>query len=55
MSLTYFFFNFVVTAVDNFEARKFLNSRCLLYMLPLFDSGYFGNKGHVDVILPDKT
>lgn len=36
--------NFVVNAVDNVKARLFVDSRCVWYHLPLFESGTLGTK-----------
>jgi len=39
----------VVTALDNVDARKYLDSRCVFYGKPMIDSGTQGTKGHVQV------
>ncbi|MBN3315778.1 UBA6 enzyme, partial [Atractosteus spatula] len=45
----------VVTALDNVEARRYVDSRCLSNRKPLLDSGTMGTKGHTEVIVPDLT
>uniref|UniRef100_A0ABM5GR12 Ubiquitin-like modifier-activating enzyme 6 n=1 Tax=Pogona vitticeps TaxID=103695 RepID=A0ABM5GR12_9SAUR len=45
----------VVTALDNVEARRYIDSRCLANLRPLLDSGTMGTKGHTEVILPHLT
>ena len=34
--------NIVVSAVDNFETRLYLDEKCVFYEKPLFNSGKFG-------------
>ncbi len=36
--------DFVVNAVDNINARVFIDSKCVLYLKPLFESGTLGTK-----------
>lgn len=45
----------VCAALDNVEARLYLDQRCLLYHRPLFESGTLGAKGHTQVVLPGLT
>ncbi|KAG8454317.1 hypothetical protein GDO86_000819 [Hymenochirus boettgeri] len=45
----------VVTALDNVEARRYIDSRCLSNLRPLLDSGTMGTKGHTETILPQLT
>uniref|UniRef100_A0A8D2KR09 E1 ubiquitin-activating enzyme n=1 Tax=Varanus komodoensis TaxID=61221 RepID=A0A8D2KR09_VARKO len=45
----------VVTALDNVEARRYIDSRCLASLRPLLDSGTMGTKGHTEVIVPHLT
>ena len=45
----------VITAVDNVDARLFVDEQCRWYRKPLIDSGTLGLKGSVQVILPDLT
>uniref|UniRef100_A0A3P8V478 Ubiquitin-like modifier-activating enzyme 6 n=1 Tax=Cynoglossus semilaevis TaxID=244447 RepID=A0A3P8V478_CYNSE len=47
--------NLVVTALDNVEARRYVDSRCVSNGKPLLDSGTMGTKGHTEVILPNLT
>lgn len=46
---------FVANALDNIDARKYVDSRIILNKKPLFESGTLGTKGNTQVILPDKT
>ena len=45
----------VINALDNIEARKFVDSQCVWYKKPLFESGTLGMKGNTQIILPDYT
>jgi len=47
--------NMVVTAVDNVDARLFIDEQCRWYRKPLIDSGTLGLRGSVQVVLPDYT
>lgn len=47
--------NLVVTALDNVEARRYVDSRCLSNLRPLLDSGTMGTKGHTEIIVPNLT
>ncbi|CAL9700275.1 unnamed protein product [Knipowitschia caucasica] len=47
--------NIVVTALDNVEARRYVDSRCLSNQKALLDSGTMGTKGHTEIILPNLT
>jgi len=40
----------VLTALDNLDARLFVDSRCVKYGLPLLDAGTLGAKGNVQVV-----
>lgn len=42
----------VVTALDNVEARLYMDGRCVYYNRPMIDSGTLGTKGSVQVVLP---
>ena len=44
-----------VNALDNVEARRYMDSRCVTNQKALLESGTLGAKGHVQVILPHKT
>ncbi|XP_034043389.1 ubiquitin-like modifier-activating enzyme 6 [Thalassophryne amazonica] len=45
----------VVTALDNVEARRYVDSRCVSNQKALLDSGTMGTKGHTEIILPNLT
>lgn len=45
----------VTNALDNVQARKYIDSRCVTNKRPLLESGTLGAKGHVQVIVPYKT
>ena len=45
----------VINALDNVPARIYVDSECIKYKKPLFESGTLGTKGNVQVILPDLT
>ncbi|KAM3624083.1 uncharacterized protein V6R79_018735 [Siganus canaliculatus] len=47
--------NLVVTALDNVEARRYVDSRCVSNQRPLLDSGTMGTKGHTEIIVPYLT
>jgi ubiquitin-activating enzyme E1-like protein 2 len=47
--------NLVVNALDNVEARRYVDSRCVTNQRPLLESGTMGTKGHVQVIVPHLT
>ncbi|XP_070770537.1 ubiquitin-like modifier-activating enzyme 6 [Enoplosus armatus] len=47
--------NLVVTALDNVEARRYVDSRCVSNQRPLLDSGTMGTKGHTEIIVPNLT
>lgn len=45
----------VANALDNVEARQYMDRRCVFYKLPLLESGTLGTKGNTQVVLPHKT
>lgn len=45
----------VANALDNVNARRYVDSRCVSSRIPLLESGTLGPKGHVQVIIPFKT
>ncbi|GLD93074.1 hypothetical protein PINS_up001666 [Pythium insidiosum] len=45
----------VCTALDNVEARLYMDQRCLFYGLPMLESGTLGTKGNTQVVVPHKT
>lgn len=47
--------NGVANALDNVQARVYMDRRCVYYHLPLLESGTLGTKGNVQVVLPGKT
>ena len=47
--------DFVANALDNVNARRYVDSRCVANRKPLLESGTLGPKGHVQVIIPFKT
>ena len=47
--------DFVANALDNVNARRYVDSRCVANRKPLLESGTLGPKGHVQVVVPFKT
>ncbi|KAJ1980774.1 E1 ubiquitin-activating protein [Dimargaris cristalligena] len=45
----------VTNALDNVEARKYMDRRCVYYRKPLLESGTLGTKGNTQVVLPFLT
>ena len=45
----------VLNALDNVQARKYIDERCVINDVALIDSGTLGSQGHVQVIVPHKT
>ncbi len=45
----------VANALDNVDARTYMDRRCVFYRLPLLESGTLGTKGNTQVVLPDLT
>ncbi len=45
----------VCTALDNVEARLYIDQKCLFYHKPMLESGTLGAKGHTQVVVPFKT
>jgi len=45
----------VCTALDNVEARLYMDQRCLFYRLPMFESGTLGTKGNTQIVVPHLT
>jgi len=45
----------VVTALDNVDARLYVDERCIYYQKPLVDSGTLGTKGNTQVVVPFLT
>jgi len=44
--------NGVANALDNLNARQYMDRRCVYYRIPLLESGTLGTKGNVQVVLP---
>lgn len=42
----------VANALDNVEARQYMDRRCVFYRKPLLESGTLGSKGNTQVVLP---
>ncbi|GAB1603006.1 ubiquitin-like modifier-activating enzyme 6 [Argonauta hians] len=47
--------NVVINALDNVEARRYMDSRCVSNQRALLESGTMGTKGHVQCIVPHLT
>lgn len=45
----------VANALDNVEARLYMDRRCVYYRKPLLESGTLGTKGNVQVVVPFLT
>jgi len=45
----------VINALDNIQARMYVDSRCVWFAKPLLESGTLGTKANVQVVLPYKT
>ncbi|AYV78571.1 MAG: ubiquitin-activating enzyme E1 [Edafosvirus sp.] len=45
----------VANALDNVDARRYVDSLCVLYKKPLLESGTLGTKGNVQTIIPGLT
>jgi len=45
----------VTNALDNVDARTYVDRRCVFFHKPLVDSGTLGTKGNVQVVLPRMT
>lgn len=45
----------VTNALDNVDARMYMDRRCVYYCKPLLESGTLGTKGNVQVVLPHMT
>lgn len=42
----------VMNALDNVQARLYLDKQCMRARVPMIDSGTLGPKGHIQVVLP---
>lgn len=45
----------VTNALDNVQARLYIDDKCVQARVPMIDSGTLGPKGHVQVVKPFKT
>jgi len=45
----------VANALDNIDARMYMDRRCVYYRKPLLESGTLGTKGNVQVVIPHIT
>ncbi|GAX24284.1 hypothetical protein FisN_4Lh013 [Fistulifera solaris] len=45
----------VLNALDNVEARMFMDEQCVKYSKALVDAGTMGSKGNVQVVVPDQS
>lgn len=45
----------IVNALDNVQARLFVDSRCVYYAKPLLESGTLGTKANGQVVIPFQT
>lgn len=45
----------VTNALDNVDARKYVDRRCVFYCKPLLESGTLGTKGNTQVVIPHLT
>jgi len=45
----------VANALDNVEARTYMDRRCVYYKKPLLESGTLGTKGNTQVVIPNLT
>lgn len=47
--------DFVANALDNVDARKYVDRRCVFFRKPLLESGTLGTKGNTQVVIPHLT
>lgn len=45
----------VTNALDNVDARTYIDRRCIFYKKPLLESGTLGTKGNTQVVIPNMT
>jgi ubiquitin-activating enzyme E1 len=45
----------VCNALDNVQARQYIDRRCVLYGKPLLEAGTLGTKANVQVVIPHLT
>lgn len=46
--------NLIIFAVDNNDARRYINSQCIKYEKVLINSGTLGTEGKTELIIPHK-
>lgn len=47
--------NYIINAVDNIQARKYIDTQCTTFGKCLIDSGTLGTKAHVQMVVPHVT
>jgi ubiquitin-activating enzyme E1 len=47
--------DFVCTALDNVDARLYVDSKCVFYRKPMLESGTLGTKGHTQIVTANIT
>ena len=47
--------NYIINAVDNIQARKYIDNQCTTFGKCLIDSGTLGTKAHVQMVVPHVT
>ena len=47
--------NLIISAVDNKNARLYIDNQCTFYKIPFFESGTLGTSASSTIILPNKT
>lgn len=47
--------DFVTNALDNVEARTYIDRRCVFFKKPLLELGTLGTKGNTQVVIPNLT
>lgn len=47
--------DFVTNALDNVDARTYVDRRCVFFKKPLLESGTLGTKGNTQVVIPNLT
>lgn len=45
----------ITNALDNVQARLYIDKKCVQARVPMIDSGTLGPKGHVQVVIPYQT
>lgn len=45
----------VTNALDNVDARTYVDRRCIFYKKPLLESGTLGTKGNTQIVIPNLT